>query len=130
MDLRVLLGEVGVTAEGAPHLVLGQQALPQRLLQHQTGVAEVCDAASELGGEGAPVHLPEAAERSPVACLPKQHVQVTVGVYEACVPPGRRAAGPDGLRPGGQHPGGVAGIVGGGGEAQSRTHVRMPARRG
>lgn len=74
LDARVVFGEVGVAPESPPHHVFSQQAFPQGLLHHESRVAEVGDAASEVWREAAPVALPEVVESPPEAQLPVQHI--------------------------------------------------------
>lgn len=67
VERREALGKVGVAAERSPHRVLAQQRLPQAVPGHGGGVAEVADAAAELGAESVSVELSEALKGSPEA---------------------------------------------------------------
>lgn len=85
LDTWVVFGEVGVAPKSPPHHVFSQQAFPQGLLHHESRVAEVGDAASEVWREAALVALPEVVESPSEAQLPVQHIQVAVGVYKTHV---------------------------------------------
>lgn len=82
VDSRVVIGKVGVAAERSPHHVFSQQTLPQTLLHHHPGVAEVSDAAPELRGETVSVQLSEALKGPSKANFSVEHVQVAVCVNE------------------------------------------------
>lgn len=114
---------MGVASKRPPHHVLGEQPLPQGLLLHDARVAEVGDAAVKLSGEAAVVLRAEAAEAATVTQLPVQHVDVTVGVYEAYIAAAPHRAGSQGQPP----PGSSAVLMRGRRTVDVGASVRPPA---
>lgn len=82
MDGQVVMGKVGVAAERPPHHVFSQQTLPEAISYHRPGVAEVCDAATELRGKSVSVQLSKALKGPAKANFCVKHVQVAVCVNE------------------------------------------------
>lgn len=79
----VLLGKVGVASKSPPYKLLLYQPLPDGFFLHDLRIAEVRNAAAKLHRETAAKFLTETLEASMEAQLPKEHIQVTVGVDEA-----------------------------------------------